>query len=214
MKGIALAFFNAVDIINGRMKWSIKSNTVEVTTVGMSYQMNVRACSHGNMMLDCVAVCQSVLIGGIAGIGYFKGITLKGMQIHSGKIISLSERMSLHYQTTVFVNLFQMGNVIPGHYFRMSKQPCLVQTVYQKFITIKAAFPSKENGKALLISFCFGSFIGETVTVDPFLPGKGIRNTGIAVKEVVCDKDAAVAKLLIIGNIFFRLAASTGAGNT
>ena len=80
---------------------------------------------------------------------------------------------------------------------RMRKQPCPIQSVYQKLRPLITCFPSQEYRKPDAVPLCLCMLISETEAPYPLLPRQGTVHRSISVKKVIRYNNAGVARRLV-----------------
>jgi len=80
---------------------------------------------------------------------------------------------------------------------RMCKQPCLIQSVYQKLRPLITCFPSKKHREPDAFPLCLCMLISETEAPYPLLPRQGTVHRSISVKKVIRYNNAGVPCLFV-----------------
>ena len=153
--------------------------------------------SHGDLVFFCIAVCHAVLLMRIAAVCDLKGITLIGVYVYFGQVAPFPEGVRLHDKTAVCFDFLIVGDVVPCHHVGVAFEPVFIESVNEKFITVKTAFPCEKHFESLTVALSFGVLITAAKDVHTLLPWEIFGNTAVAVKEVVCDNDTVIAKIFV-----------------
>ena len=78
----------------------------------------------------------------------------------------------------------------PAKNIGISQKKLLIQAIGEKLCPIKGILPSEENVDTCFLPFLQGIFISFAEQLNAFLPGQVLRNTCVAVKEMIGDYHA------------------------
>ena len=66
----------------------------------------------------------------------------------------LPERVCLHDESAVCLDLLIVGDMIPRHHVRVVFEPVFVKAIDEKFVAVKAAFPCEKHFESLAAALC------------------------------------------------------------
>ena len=107
------------------------------------------------------------------GIDALHRIHIFRKQPDFGNVILLPERMRMAYNAAalMYQRVLFFDRCILN--LRMRKQPCPIQSVYQKLRPLITCFPSQEYRKPDAVPLCLCMLISETEAPYPLLPRQG-----------------------------------------
>ena len=144
-----------------------------------------------------VAGSIGVLGRGVAGVGNLDAIGVQIADVDGAEVPAHPEGVRLDDAAPRRMDVFKLLAAGPVLHLRVGQQIFLVQAVDEVFVAIEVLLDAEEHVQADLLAFVPGVLKAGAVPVHPVLPVAGTGRSGIAAKEMIGDKDALIAPILI-----------------